>query len=90
MGLNIKNAKVEALAAEVARLAGESKTEAIRKALETRKQRLMLGGDATARARRVERLLREKIWPQVPARVRGKAVTKAEEAEILGYGPEGY
>ncbi len=90
MGLNIKNAKVEALAAEVARLAGESKTEAIRKALETRKQRLTLGGDASARKRRVERLLREKIWPQVPARVRGKSVSKAEEAEILGYGPEGY
>lgn len=71
-------------------MAGENTTEAIRKALEMRKQRLMLGGDAAARARRVERLLREKIWPQVPARVRGKAVSKAEEAKILGYGPRGY
>ena len=34
MALNLKNAEVERLAAEVARLAGESKTEAIRRALE--------------------------------------------------------
>ena len=34
MALNIKNAEVERLAAEVARLTGESKTEAIRRALD--------------------------------------------------------
>ena len=34
MPLNIKNAEVERLAAEVSRLTGESKTEAIRRALE--------------------------------------------------------
>ena len=33
MALNLKNAAVERLAAEVARLTGESKTEAIRRAL---------------------------------------------------------
>ena len=40
MALNIKNADVERLAEELARLTGESKTEAIRKALDERRRRL--------------------------------------------------
>ena len=42
MALNIKNPRVERLAAEVAKLARESKTEAIGRALEERKARLAL------------------------------------------------
>ena len=42
MALNIKNDEVERLAKEVSELAHESKTEAIRKALEERKLRLRL------------------------------------------------
>ena len=40
MALNIKNAQVEDLATEIAGITGESKTEAIRRALEERRQRL--------------------------------------------------
>ena len=40
MALNIKNPEVERLATEVANLARETKTEAIRRALEERKARL--------------------------------------------------
>lgn len=40
MALNIKSDQVERLAAEVAQLTGETKTEAIRRALEERKQRV--------------------------------------------------
>ena len=40
MALNIKNPEVEALASEIAKMTGESKTEAIRKALLERKQHL--------------------------------------------------
>ena len=40
MPLNIKNLEVERLAEEIARLTGESKTEAVRKALEERRTRL--------------------------------------------------
>jgi len=36
MALNIRNEEAEKLAAEVAKLAGESKTEAVRKALQDR------------------------------------------------------
>ena len=39
MALNLKNAEVERLAAEAVRLVGESKTKAIRRALEERRQR---------------------------------------------------
>jgi antitoxin VapB len=55
VALNIENAEVERLADEVAKLAGESKTEAGRRALLERRQRLMYrlgGGDREARARR--------------------------------------
>ena len=40
MALNLKNDEVERLAAEVAGMTGESKTEAIRRALDERKRRL--------------------------------------------------
>lgn len=40
MPLNIKNAEVERLVAEVADLTGESKTEAVRRAMTDRLRRL--------------------------------------------------
>jgi antitoxin VapB len=88
VALNIKNAAVERLAAEVAELAGETKTEAVRRALEERRERLALAGGVMTRDEMVAFLERE-VWSKVPAKVRGKLVTKREREEILGYGPEG-
>jgi antitoxin VapB len=88
MALNIKNSDVERLADEVARLAGESKTEAIRKALEERRRRLR-GRTQDERRRRVVDFLKTKVWPTVPKKHLGRRLTRAEEDEILGYGPEG-
>jgi antitoxin VapB len=88
MALNLKNAEVERLAADVARLTGESKTEAIRKALEERKRRLKAVSTPDRRAR-VLRFLEKKVWPTVPAGELGRRLTRAEEDEILGLGPEG-
>jgi antitoxin VapB len=88
MALNLKNREVERLAAEVARLTGESKTEAIRRALDERKQRLK-GPVAERRRTRVLRLLEEKVWPTLPKGERGRRLTRAEEDEILGFGPSG-
>ena len=88
MALNLKNSAVERLAAEVARLTGESKTEAIRRALEERRQRLKTPSIDERRAR-VLRLLAKKIWPMLPAGERGRRPTQAEEDEILGFGPDG-
>ena len=88
MALNLKNAAVERLAAEVARLAGESKTEAIRRALEERRRRLKAPSIDERRAR-VLRFLEKEIWPTLSASERGRRPTQAEEDEILGFGPDG-
>jgi len=88
MALNLKNADVERLAAEVARLTGESKTEAIRRALEERRRRLKGPGVKERRAR-VLRFLRDKVWPSIPKHQLGRRLTREEEDALLGYGPDG-
>ena len=88
MPLNLKNAEVERLAAEAADLAGESKTEAIRKALEERRRRLK-GTGVTERREQLIRHLKSKVWPAVPKKQLGRRLTRAEEDVILGYGPDG-
>ena len=90
MALNIKNLEVEELASEVARLAKETKTEAIRRALLERKARLRLRPSPLTRRARLEALLRNRIWPEIPAEIRGARLTKEEREKILGYGAEGY
>ena len=72
----------------VARLTGESKTEAIRKALEERRRRLK-GPSLADRRRRVVRLLETRIWPSIPKKDLGRRISKQKKEEILGYGPEG-
>jgi len=86
VALHIQDPEVERLAEEVAALAKETKDEAVRKALEERKVRLEAGGERPD----LETFLRTEIWPRIPADVLGKRISKEEEEEILGYGPEGY
>jgi len=88
MALNIKNASVERLAGEVALLTGESKTEAIRKALDERKRRLV-AKPVTDRRAAVLSFLKERVWTGVPRKEKGRVLSRAEEDAILGYGPEG-
>jgi antitoxin VapB len=88
MALNLKNEDVERLADEVARLTGESKTEAIRRALEERKRRLTQPAPGERR-KRVLRYLETKVWAGIPPTQRGRRLTRAEEDDILGYGPGG-
>ena len=88
MALNLKNAEVERLAAELARLTGESKTEAIRRALDERRRRLKTTSLDARRARVID-FLEKRVWPTLPKQQRGKRPTRAEEDEILGYGPGG-
>jgi antitoxin VapB len=89
MALNIKNPDAERLASEVAALTGETKTEAIRKALLERKQRLRLGRGQDSKQARIERLLGERIWPEIPKNVLGRKISKRQKERILGYGPAG-
>jgi antitoxin VapB len=77
------------LAAEVAKMARESKTEAIGRALEERKARL--ASRVIRRDRQAEFLnfLRRDVWPRVPRKYRRRRLTRKEEDALLGYGPEG-
>jgi antitoxin VapB len=88
MALNIKDPRTEQLASDLSRLTGETKTGAVRAALEDRHAKIarQATGD---RRNRLRRVLRDEIWPQVPAEVLGKPLTREEREAILGYGPEG-
>ena len=88
MALNLKNPRVEQLAAEIASLTGESKTEAIRVALEERRRRLK-GPGVKERRSRVLRFLQRKVWPSIPKDQLGRRLTREEEDALLGLGPDG-
>jgi antitoxin VapB len=90
LALNIKNREVERLAAEVAEMAHETKTEAIRRALEERKSRLTSEHPRQRNAQELIEFFEREIWPQFPPGVLGKPITKEEREEILGYGPGGF
>ena len=89
MALNIKDPETEKLAAEVAAITGESKTRAVKVALQERKQRLAVRVVRRDRTEELRRFLAQEVWPRVPRKVLGKRVTRREREAILGYGPEG-
>lgn len=86
MSLNLKNDDVVRLANEVALLAHETKTQAVRRSLEERRERLLgnLGRQS------LRSFLEMQVWPLIPADITGKTITREEEDRILGFGPEGY
>jgi antitoxin VapB len=88
MAMNIKDPQTEALAAEVAVLANETKTQAVRTALQERKERLQARQRRQARAQRIDRFLEDEAWPQIPDDILGQPISKAEREAVLGYGPE--
>ena len=89
MPLNIKNREVERLVGEIAALTGESKTEAVRKALQERRSRLAFCETSENRAARLRRFLEQVVWPAMPEGELGKRLSREEEEEILGFGADG-
>lgn len=89
MALNIKNDKVEQLAEELAQLTGESKTAAILRALEERKERIALAPSGKRRMAQALDFLEKEVWPSIPRKLLGQRVTKIERERILGYGRGG-
>lgn len=89
MALNIKDAETERLATEVATMTGESKTRAIRRALEERRERLAFQVVRRDRGEAIRRFLEQEVWPTVPRSVRGRRLTRRQEDRILGHGPGG-
>ena len=65
MALNIKDRETEKLAAEVAAMAGESKTRAVKVALEERKQRFTVRAGRRDRSQGLQRFEQE-VWPRCP------------------------
>lgn len=88
VALNLKNPEVESLAAEVAALARESKTEAIRQALIERRDRLQSTSRPRRRSDRAAGILRS-FRAALPPEMLGRPLTRAEEDELLGYGEGG-
>jgi len=89
VALNIKNNEVERLAEEVAKMAGETKTAAVLRALSERRDKLALRVADTDRANRLRRFLERDVWPRIPPAQLGRTLSRDEEDAILGYGPEG-
>ncbi len=87
--MSIKNRDVERLVDEMVAVTGETKTEAIRTALEARMTALTFRVASTDRSLALQRFLDGEVWPLVPDSERGRRWTKAEEDELLGYGPDG-
>ena len=75
MALNIKNTEVERLAADVARLTGESKTEAIRRALDERRRRLTHAARGDRRDR-VLGFLKKNVWSGLPKAQLGRRLAR--------------
>ena len=88
MALSLKNPEVDALATEVAVLAKESKTEAVRQSLLERKARLIAFSVPQKRSERAASILRE-FRASLSDAVKGKRLSRAEEDDILGFGPGG-
>jgi antitoxin VapB len=76
VALTIKNAEVERLATEVAQLTGESKTQAVKVALEERRRRLTSGIDPAARTAALLEWLEREVWSHVPPELRGQPATR--------------
>jgi antitoxin VapB len=89
MALNIKDVETERLASEVAALTGESKTRAVRIALQERRDRLARRVVSRGHGERLVRFLESELWPQIPSDLLGRPISNAERESILGYGPEG-
>lgn len=90
MALSIKNPEVEKLAVEVANLAHETKTEAIRRALVERRARLQARTGKPGGRKSLREYMEQNVWPMVPQDELGRVVSREEEDRMLGYGPESY
>lgn len=89
MALNIKNPEVDKLLDDVVALTGETKTEAVRKALEERQRRLALAFGSRQAKDHLLGFLQDEVWPRIPADQRGRTLTRDEEEALLGYGEHG-
>lgn len=89
MALNIRNPEIERLATEAAELARESRTEAIRKALEDRVARLRMHRRRRDRNDRIDEVL-ARFRVQFPNGEFGRPIRKKEKEDLLGFDAHGF
>ena len=85
MALTVKNAEVERLTAEVARLTGETKTEAVRRALVDRRHKLAQRGGLLDKGTRIMEFLQSEVWPLLPEQEAGRPLSADEENALFGF-----
>jgi antitoxin VapB len=78
---SIRSDEVANLLDEIVEKTGESKVDAVRRALEMRAEELR-NRETSDRALA---WLRSAVWPRLPDGVRGRAPTKEEQEDLLGY-----
>lgn len=78
---SIKSDRVADLIDLISARTGESKVEAVTVALERRLKELEGGG----RAKRTTDWLENSVWPALPEESRGRAPSKEEQEELLGF-----
>ena len=87
MSIYIQNSEVESLLDQVVQITGESEIQAIKIALQERRQRLATRYSfASNTTRTLLSFLQEEIWSQIPQDKLGISITKAEKEDILGLG----
>ena len=79
--INLKSDRVAALLEQLTRRTGETKVEAVTKALEERLREL----EAKDRAARTLVWLRTVVWPDLPKTQHGRGSSKKEQEELLGF-----
>ena len=87
MAIHVKNPDVIKLATRLAALTGESRTEAIRTALEEKLARLHGASAQGSRRAELVRVLGCKVPPMIRAGRRKASLTEEEVQELLAYGP---
>ena len=84
MAINIRNAKVEQLADELADMTGESRTATILHALEERREKITRGPARKAQIARVLAFLEKEVWPNIPKNLLGRRLPKTKRERVLG------
>jgi antitoxin VapB len=79
--VNLKSDRVAALLEQITERTGETKIDAVTKALEERLQEL----ETKNRASRTLTWLKATVWSNPPEGERGKMPSKEEQEELLGF-----
>lgn len=79
--INLKSDRLAELLERIVAHTGETKVDAVTQALEERLRAL----EAEERAAATLEWLRTSVWPRLPEGVRGRAPSKEEQEELLGF-----